>query len=273
MNFNNVLNLEHFKNEELVNLMRKILPNLSENNPNYPRGAEHRKHWEMAMTVRALEKFGAIHKDAEILSVGAGQEATLYFLTNYVKRVFAIDLYAGSGAWSKEAPKNMLVNPGFNLPPEIKWNPQRLIVQHMDGRTLYYPDNSFDGVFSNSSIEHFGGLEDVALSAKEIGRVLKPGGILSLSTEYRIKGPMFRPNKIGFPGVIIFDREMIQRYIIEPSTLYPVDDIDYSVSKETISSAYPLKEAVNPLTARIPSVALLNRGFTFTSISLTLMKK
>jgi SAM-dependent methyltransferase len=178
------------------------------------------------------------------------------------------DLYVESGVWSKVAAKDMLSNPGSTLPPEIKWDPKRLIVQHMDGRNLRYPYNTFDGIFSNSSIEHFGGLDDVAQSAREMGRVLKPGGTLNIATEYKIKGP----DAIGFPGAIIFDKHMLEEYIIKPSGLFLADDIDDHISDTTLSLAYPLEEAVNK-GLRIPSVALLHAGFTYTSISLTLLKK
>ena len=43
---------------------------------------------------------------------------------------------------------------------------------------LRYPDDTFDGIFSSGSIEHFGDLQDVANAAYEMGRVLKPGGVL-----------------------------------------------------------------------------------------------
>jgi hypothetical protein len=40
-----------------------------------------------------------------------------------------------------------------------------LIVQHLDGRLLYYLDNAFDGIFSSGSIEHFGNWASIASSA------------------------------------------------------------------------------------------------------------
>ncbi len=63
----------------------------------YPTGVEYRKHWEVAQAVRALAIGGAIGRDAEILGIAAGNEPTIFALTNYVKRVFATDLYLGKG--------------------------------------------------------------------------------------------------------------------------------------------------------------------------------
>ena len=47
----------------------------------------------------------------------------------------------------------------------------RLEVRHMDARKLEYPDESFDVVFSLSSIEHFGRPGGVVEASREIGRV------------------------------------------------------------------------------------------------------
>lgn len=44
-----------------------------------------------------------------------------------------------------------------------------------DGRSLPFPDNSFDVVYSYSVLQHFSD-EDVGATWAEIGRVLKPGG-------------------------------------------------------------------------------------------------
>ena len=54
---------------------------------------------------------------------------------------------------------------------------------YADARELPFPDGAFDVVFSLSSIEHFGGPRDVARAAREMGRVLKPGGHAFVVTE------------------------------------------------------------------------------------------
>ena len=100
------------------------------------------------MTLRALRDLGALNPTSEVLGVGAGAEATLFWLTNHVRRVVATDLY--DGEWGEQAPKEMLSNPGrFASCP---WNPARLVVEQMDALDLRFADSSFDGVFSSSSI-------------------------------------------------------------------------------------------------------------------------
>ena len=58
----------------------------------------------------------------------------------------------------------------------------------MDATTLDFPSETFDIAFSFSSIEHFGGRnhEGALKSMKEIERVLKPGGIAVIATEYML---------------------------------------------------------------------------------------
>jgi len=53
----------------------------------------------------------------------------------------------------------------------------------MDARRLDFADESFDVGFSLSSFEHFGGPQDVLAAARELGRVLRPGGHAFVVTE------------------------------------------------------------------------------------------
>jgi SAM-dependent methyltransferase len=56
----------------------------------------------------------------------------------------------------------------------------------MDATNLEFPSDNFDVAFSFSSIEHFGGENHSGAlkSLKEIERVLKPGGIAIVATEF-----------------------------------------------------------------------------------------
>jgi hypothetical protein len=139
-------------------MIREAFANQAERfGPTFPAGVEYRKYCEVAMSLRALRDFGALAPTSEVLGVGAGAEATLFWLTNHVRRVVATDLY--DGEWGEQAPKQMLSNPGRFAP--CPWNPARLVVERMDALDLRYGDSSLDGVFSSSSIEHFGDHDDV----------------------------------------------------------------------------------------------------------------
>ncbi len=200
--------LEDFAHPDLRSVLRTVFAHeLGRFGADYPSGAEYRKDWEVAMAVRCLDAFGVLRDDAEVLGVGAGNEPTVFWLTNHVRRVFATDLYLQPG-WEESAGAPMMTDPARHWPGP--WRPRRLVVQHMDGRRLDYEDASFDGIFSSGSIEHFGERHDVAASLGEMHRVLKPGGILSLSTELRIAGP-----GPGVPGALLFSPDQLLALLVE----------------------------------------------------------
>ncbi len=53
----------------------------------------------------------------------------------------------------------------------------------MDALDLRYEDETFDAVYSLSSVEHFGGLDGVRAALAEQCRVVKVGGIVAFTTE------------------------------------------------------------------------------------------
>lgn len=266
VSYNSALNLEHFADHDFSQVVREVFAHWTPHHENYPVGNEVAKVWEISQAVRGLRDFGALRPDAEIMGVAAGHEHTVFYLTNHVRRVFATDLYATNEAWF-EAARGMLSEPEKFAINGLDWNPKRLVVQHMDALNLQYEDNSFDGLFSCGSIEHFGSLENVEQAAREMGRVLKPGGIMTLSTEFRIDGP----DGLGVPGAIIFTPEMILQNIVKPSGLEMVDEFRPAVTPATRALAYPLAEAVSVGT-RKQSIALTHDGYTWTSVSLCLRK-
>lgn len=231
------------------------------------RGYSRRKEWEIGIALDTLRENGAVHDEAFILGVGAGNEPTIYHLTNETKMVFATDIYLDSGAWNANAPIEMLEYPQY-FAGDIKFDCNRLVVQHMDGRFLNYPDNFFDGIFSSGSIEHFGGWDDIAQSAREMGRVLKQGGILSLSTEFKISG-----EGDGWDGVKLLSAEDLDRYIIKPSGLTLIDEPNYTVNEQTLAHEMTLLEAIAIKDKTQIETVLNYNGFQFTSVHLALRKE
>jgi SAM-dependent methyltransferase len=269
--------IEDFTNPGLLMTMRRVHSHeVKHCGCDWPRGTEHRKLWEVAMAILAMQRYGVLRDDAIVLGVGAGREPTTFYLTNFVRWVFATDLYAGTpGEWDEVAPVTMLTNPEALSP--IPFRPTRLVVQHMDGRSLRYENETFDAIYSSSSIEHFGDWEDVAAAAREMGRVLKPGGLLALSTEYRIAG-----EGKGFPGVLAFNQEELFSLIVEPSGLVPVDTPQFAISEKTLSRIVPFAERVEFFQqihrgeqaqwATYPHIVLEDQGYSFTSYHLALVK-
>ena len=221
--------LEDFGDPDLRTLMRDIA-GVGPDQPDYPDGQEHRKPWEVAMSARALRDFGALRADAEILGVGAGSEATIFWLTRHVKRVFATDLYLTEDSWSElDSGAGMLHAPERET--TLDWNPRRLVVQHMDGLELRFEDNSFDGIFSSGSIEHFGGLDDIHRSVEEMYRVVRPGGVVALATEFRLAGP-----PPGLPGTVLFDESELRQVLLDDLDWELASPLDFSISDETMAS-------------------------------------
>jgi SAM-dependent methyltransferase len=218
--------LEDFDDRELQTLMREV-DGEAAGRPDYPSGREHRKTWEIAMTIRALRDLGALGDQAEVLGVGAGREATIFWLTRQVKRVFATDLYLAKDPWSlTDSSVEMLSDPGRGV--AMEWNPRRLVVQHMDALDLRYEDESFDAIFSSGSIEHFGSLADIRRSVEEMHRVLKPGGVAGISTEFRLAG-----SPPGMPGTVMFDESQLRQVVLDGLPWQLASPLNLSVSDET----------------------------------------
>lgn len=268
---NKVCEIEDFRDPELAALIRDVFPHVAAvSGASFPAGSEDRKHWEIAMSVRALRRHGALRPDATVLGVGAGTELTSFYLTREVAQVVAIDRYLDPGIWFEEAATLMLTRPQALCP--YPFEAAKLTVRHLDGRVLDYPDGSFAGVFSSGSIEHFGELPDVAAAAFEIGRVLEPGGVATLSTEFLIAGP---PGAWGWPGVLLFNPERLQRYIVEASGLEPVDELDAAVSTATLRTQRNLAVALREVEQgerMLPNLVLDHDGQLFGSVHLALRK-
>jgi len=165
-----------FEDEQLMAMLREIA------GPAVKPGTEvHRKLWEYAMLGLYLSDAGALHEDAEALAVAAGSEEPLYWLANRIGRVLATDIYGEGDFAYREAAASMLTDPAAFAP--YSYRADRLEVRSMNALALDVPDESFDIVYSLSSIEHFGGPPETAAAAREMARVLRPGGHLVIVTE------------------------------------------------------------------------------------------
>jgi SAM-dependent methyltransferase len=227
---NRVVKLEDFREPVVREAIREVFAHETKRAPEYPDGEEHRKQWEVAMAVLALRDGEVLRGDAHVLGIGAGSEATLFWLTNHVHRVYATDLYADPGAWINAAPPTMLTDPGRAW--NGGWNPRRLVIQHMDACELAYEDETFDGIFSSGSIEHFGGLERIGIAMDEAYRVLKPGGTASFSTEFLVDG-----DPLEFADhMVMFTPELIERILVGDRDWVPTTPIEYTLTEATLAT-------------------------------------
>jgi SAM-dependent methyltransferase len=177
----------------------------------------HRKAYELTQTIFGLQRLGRLTETASVLSVGAGHEPILYWLANHVRMVVATDLYEGEwqSKFSREGDPGVLHDPSAFAP--FPYRRERLSFLRMDGSCLAFADASFDVVYSLSSIEHFGGVDGARGSVAEMARVLKPGGILALATEWCVRGTA---------GGEIFSPDEVRRIIDHPRLrlVQPIDD-------------------------------------------------
>lgn len=259
MNYNKVCNVQDFA--ALQSLFAFFFPHVGDS-------LQYRKYWEVTMALRGI-KFATRNVDLpKFLGVGAGYEASIFALTS-CGEVHATDIYLTPG-WDDYAPADFLKNPDKYAP--YPYERQRLICQHMDARDLRYPDNYFDGVFSSSSLEHFGTLEEVSQAMREMARVVKPGGIIAITTEFSING------KCGcFNGnTWIFDLPTLQKYVIAPTGCELLDELDLTVTEETRATQISLGEvmalAAAKKTVPAPHIVMEYLGFVFLPISLVMRK-
>ena len=236
-----------FEDPELLRAIRTLLPERD------PVAHIERKVWEFAMVLLFLEEMGHLGESSEVLSVGAGDERIIFWLSNYVGRMVATDIYGEGSFADNEAQASMLDDPGAHAPVQYGWRPDRLEVFKMDGRELAFPDNSFDAVFTISSIEHFGSHDDIARAASEIGRVLRPGGHAVIVTEYMVHRHPFDTGlaefgiRLGTHGKRFGDavpwrrvnlgevltRRELERHVIRASGLELMQPLDTTLSSES----------------------------------------
>lgn len=249
---NKICAMTDWDDPELLEILKDVLSLDVDKYPELPE-IRHRKHWEWAIGMLALKKAGKIDNDCTFLGIGSGSEAPVFYLTNHAKYVLSTDLYTITSKRWKEANADMLANPERFAPSQF--NRRRLGVQIMSGTDIHFDDNTFDAIFSYSSIEHFGGKDAAAKSMKEIERVLKPGGVASIATEifvYPELEELSRKRKIysQFPLSLfrrysifseMFTREELEQYLLASTNMKLLWPIDYNVEMSDLEGAvnYP----------------------------------
>ncbi len=194
-------------------------------------GAIDRKPWEFIEGIKGLERLGFLNKDMTGLGIGAGIEKPIYYLAKYCKKIIATDLYSmNDPAWVHTANADMISNPSKYAP--FSYPKDRLEMLDMAGQDLKFESDTFDFVFSFSSIEHFG-RENILKTMAEIERVLKPGGVACITTEYII-------NETSNDEY--FNAEDLKRYMLDSHKMRLIEEIDYSLSHQTASHTLKLTD-------------------------------
>jgi SAM-dependent methyltransferase len=135
----------------------------------------------------------------------------------------------------------------------------------MDMRRIDAPDESYDVVWSACALEHVDTPADLERVLSEVARVLRPGGVHVLTTEWKLWGGFSY-----FPNCFIFDRPLLER-TTKRVKLEPIGPVDL-----TFSPLHPLNTPVwrglRPVFDQMPHVVLFSRGVLHTSMSLAFRK-
>jgi SAM-dependent methyltransferase len=258
---NRLCSLEDWNNDEIRQTFSEL------HNPNV---IIHRKSWEFAMGILAMKRFNKLNDKCTAIGIGTGSEPFSFYLANKVKHVYATDLYGETKQWNKEAPSTFLNNPKKYAP--FPYKEDALTVLRMDGTKLEFPSETFDIAFSFSSIEHFGGRNHAGSlkSMKEIERVLKPGGIAVIATEYII-------NDKDHPE--FFNKRTIYSDLIDKlDSLKLVEPLDLRITTKTLDTVLDFTEALcrdrdHSFKKTHPLILLRVGSLLVTSVMLVFQKK
>jgi SAM-dependent methyltransferase len=255
--------VEDWENSEIIDTLSQIRKFNSE-------GFKHRKDWEWAMGILAIQKFGKLNENSTALGVGTGTEPVPFYLANKIKHVYATDLYGENSAWERAAPLEFYDNP--EPYSSFPYNKDALTVSIMDGTKLEFPSETFDVAFSFSSIEHFGGKNHSGAlrGLREMERVLRPDGLAIITTEYIINNKDHKEffNKRTIYSDLINKLEYLR--LVEPlylgtttKTLNTVIDFSMDMNWDSLESDF---KKIHPL------ILVRLRNILFTSIVLVFKK-
>jgi len=161
------------------------------------------RQWENILTML----FGGFSPEHVVLDTGAMHTYFSLYLAQFVRSIHVTDSFL----WAERSYIKLW---GLQEPEEWADYMRRkgngkLVVEPADVQKLQYPDETFDRVLSISTIEHV--LDDKA-GMREMWRVLKPGGVLVLSTEYFEKGGLdYNPRSY----YRIYDRRSLEELLGE----------------------------------------------------------
>jgi SAM-dependent methyltransferase len=267
MKLSKVSNIEDWQSDGRAAAMRRLLPYFLQQSAEFPDRMEHRKHWEYAQVLLGLEQLKVLDRDAMVLAVAAGQEELIFELTNRTRWAFATDIYGMGPFAEREADMAMLLHP--DSVARCAYNQRRLVVQSMDALDLRFEDETFDAVYSLSSIEHFGGLDGVRAALAEQCRVVKVGGVVAFTTEVIVNGA----DRYLDGHLLLSTADEIESVSRSVPGLRLIEPIDFSLSERTRAKVISLADAIADSHrghTEYPHIVLEHEGRWFTSIAVFL---
>ncbi len=175
----------------------------------------HAKQWEYAQLLEAKRRLAPNAKT--LVGVGCGCEPTIPLLAEGADEIICTDLYGMPGAWDVASRR----------PDEVFPQLRNLCVHSMDMRRVDLRAESADFVWSLCAIEHVGDGDAIVDAARQAGRLLKPGGVMFLTSEFTFGDQsVFSP---GRSSTLFLDRVMVRRLFTE-SGLHLVAPMDLRLS-------------------------------------------
>jgi SAM-dependent methyltransferase len=251
--YSKVCDAEDFFSPELLRALEAIehVPSL------------HRKAWEYAMVVRNMGATGALHEGADVLGLACALEPVIYHAARHARSVLATDRYDDATLHSGWAAGKVKVDEVFDKAP-FSFPRERLKVQSMDMRRIDAPDESFDLVWSCSSIEHVDTIRDVEAVFREVARVLRPGGLHIFTSEWKFCGGFSY-----FPNGFIFDLPLLRR-TLRDVPLEPLGPFDVRLSKHPLNT--PTWRSLRSVINQMSSIVVYTRGVLQSSFVLAQRK-
>jgi FkbM family methyltransferase len=262
LSLNKLANLEDFSDGALLGVIRDVYAHALAAHGSFPAGREDRDQWQTAMAGLTLRAGDVLRPTAQVLSARSDHAA--FWLSPQIGRVFAIDQYLAEGASGSDR-SAMLTDPGQFWPG--RWDARRLVVQHMDSRELAYEDETFDAVVHAARHSRFD-IEDFGREIDEVWRVLRPGGVASVTAPFLLAGKRSGQE----PG--IFDAPLLDEAILERHPWESITPLDLSISDDTLATEQVVTEPTldPPAPMRYPFIVARHRDHVFTTLHLALRK-
>lgn len=103
------------------------------------------------------------------------------------------------------------IDASFEVHQEAKRRHPDLQTIRTDVRCLPFPPSTFDGIISNSTLDHFKSQDEILISLRELYRVLRPGGQLILTLD-NLSNPIILLRN-GFPFRWLYRMKIIPYYV------------------------------------------------------------
>ncbi|MEL7088790.1 MAG: class I SAM-dependent methyltransferase, partial [Planctomycetota bacterium] len=176
-----------------------------------------RKWWEWDAIARSCEALGVLDDTCDAVGLGVGAEPLMFYFAQHCRSVVGLDRYADDSGW-REA---RFAGPAsVHEASPVDYPRDRLRVIDADMRFLPLEDASCDLVWSCSSIEHVPHPADLLQAFREAHRVLRPGGVAVITTEYSLlETPYLLPGVLAWDaGLMAWLREVLPGFAWEGPT-------------------------------------------------------